>query len=316
MSDKKKQCRFFSTKRRAGFEEKKRDKTFYTNSKSARCRKKKCNVLKKRGARNSTSVVQIQRNIKVIKRRGCRYQPLHGKTPAFYQPLHEKHVPNHLLPTAAYMNYYHPLYVAMRHRAPPLRRPLGHLRMRKTKEYGEQGMNRKRCPSLVRVIKKFGNRRRLYPCNYQTSNGLKSAHGWKTTPLQRVAGICQPSPSMMMPRLSDVLCPSSHLLCNAYMLCVFVCHRPFNNAASRLPPRFVIAKDRHQHWVAYRRRFQALADTKLKHSKGAFKAGGSHRVRHSKIPAGRGTQHATLALQYMDHIQREIADIVSIFDSL
>ena len=46
----------------AGFEKrkKKQDKTFYTNSKSAGCRKKKCNVLKKRGQRNSTSVIQMK----------------------------------------------------------------------------------------------------------------------------------------------------------------------------------------------------------------------------------------------------------------
>ena len=106
----------------------------------------------------------------------------------------------------------------------------------------------------------------------------------------------------MMSQLSDVLCPSSHLLCNAYMLCVSVCHRPFNNGASRFLSRFGIATECHQHWVRYRRRFQALADMKLKHSKEAFKADGSHRLRQSKIPAGNGTQHATPVLQYMDHI--------------
>ena len=40
VSDKKKQRRFFSTKRSACFEGKKRDKTFYPNSKSVGCRKK------------------------------------------------------------------------------------------------------------------------------------------------------------------------------------------------------------------------------------------------------------------------------------
>ena len=64
--------------------------------------------------------------------------------------------------------------------------------------------------------------------------------------------------------------PISYLLCNAYMLCVPVCHKPFNNAATHFLPRFGIATDRHQHWVAYRRRFQALADMKLKQAKGAF----------------------------------------------
>ena len=100
---------------------------------------------------------------------------------------------------------------------------------------------------------------------------------------------------MMMLRLSDVLCPSSYLLCNAYMFCVSVCHRPFNNVATHFLPHFGIATDRHQHWVAYRRRFQALTDMKLKQAKGVFKAGGSHRLRQSKIPAGGGTQHATPA---------------------
>ena len=131
-----------------------------------------------------------------------------------------------------YEHHLGPHHAAMPHRAPPLRRPVGQFRMMKTKKYGEEGVHRKHHQRLVRVIKKFASWRRLYPCNYQTSNGLKSAHGWKTTPLQRVAGIRQPSRSMMMSLLSDVSCPASHLLCNAYMLCVSVCHRPFNNAAS------------------------------------------------------------------------------------
>ena len=71
----------------------------------------------------------------------------------------------------------------------------------------------------------------------------------------RVAGIRQPSRFMMMLPLSDVLFLSSYLLCNAYMLCVLVCHRPFNNAATHFLPRFGIATNRHQHWVTYRLMF-------------------------------------------------------------
>ena len=48
---------------------------------------------------------------------------------------------------------------------------------------------------------------------------------------------------------------------------------------------------------------------KLKQAKGAFKAGGSHRLRQSKIPAGSGTQHATPVLQHMDHIEEKIGDL-------
>ena len=44
-------------------------------------------------------------------------------------------------------------------------------------------------------------------------------------------------------------------------------------------------------------------------SKGAFKVGGSHRLRQSNIPAGSGTQHATPVLQYMDHIEKKIGDL-------
>ena len=91
-----------------------------------------------------------------------------------------------------------------------------------------------------------------------------------------------------------------------YVVCVF--HKRFNNAATHFPPRFGIATDHHQHWVAYRRRFQALADMKLKQAKGAFKAGGSHRLRQSNIPAGNCTQHAPV-LQYIDHIQKKIGDL-------
>ena len=102
---------------------------------------------------------------------------------------------------------------------------------------------------------------------------------------------------MTVLRLLDISSASSYLLCNACMLCVFLCHRPFKNAATHFLPRLGIATDRHQNWVAYCRRFQALANTKLKQAKEAFKASGSHRSRKSKIPGGGGTLHATPVLQ-------------------
>ena len=117
--------------------------------------------------------------------------------------------------TPRYEHHHGPHHAAMPHRAPPLRRPLGHFRMMKTKRYGEEGVNRKHQQRLVRVIKKFASWRRLYPCNYQTSNGLKSAHGWKTTPLQRVAGIRRPSRSTVRCRMYRV-----RLLQCIYVVCV------------------------------------------------------------------------------------------------
>ena len=39
-----------------------------------------------------------------------------------------------------------------------------------------------------------------------------------------------------------------------------------------------------------------------------FKAGGSHRLRKSQIPASSGTLHATPVVQYVDHMQKKVGD--------
>ena len=164
---------------------------------------------------------------------------------------HRRHPPQvHRPPTASmtrmaahflvanhrYEHHHGPHQAAMPHHAPPLQRPLRHFWKMKSKKYSRQSMNRKRRQSLVRVIKKFDNWLRRNLCYWQTSNGLNFANGLKTTLFQQVAAFEQPSRFMMTLRLSDVLCPFSYLLCNEYLLCVFVCHGPLNNATTHLRP--------------------------------------------------------------------------------